>query len=129
MTLIEQIATYLDSDLNLGTLGTDIFVGFSPDSESTPVGIISVLDTGGTEPSAYIPTFSPTFQVFIRDVDYDTGKAVLDSVRNALHQFEGTLVAGQTYFYYILAISEGGHLGRDEAGRDLFSINFRCKTR
>lgn len=129
MTLIEQVATYLDVDLNLGTLGTDIFVGYAPDSESTPVDIISVLDTGGEEPSAFIPTFVPTFQVFIRDVDYDTGKAILDSVRNALHQFEGTLVSGQTYFYYILAISEGGHLGRDEAGRDLFSINFRCKTR
>jgi hypothetical protein len=129
MTLIEQIATYLDDDLNLGTLGTDIFVGYAPDSESTPAGIISVLDTGGTEPSSYLPTFMPTFQVFIRDVDYDTGRVVLDIVRNGLHQFEGTLVVGQTYFYYILAISEGGHLGRDEAGRDLFSINFRCKTR
>lgn len=128
MTLIEQVATYLQDDLSLGTIGTNIFIGFAPDSESTPTQIISVLDTGGTAPDPYLPTYMPTFQVFIRAADYDTGKAILDSVRG-LHQFKGSLVSGQTYFYYILAISEGGHLGRDEAGRDLFSINFRCKTR
>lgn len=128
MTLIEQVATYLDDTLGLGTIGTDLFIGYAPDSESTPDSIIAVLDTGGTAPDPYLPTYVPTFQVFIRSDNYDNGKATLDSVRG-LHQLVGELVSGQTYFYYILAISEGGHLGRDEAGRDLFSINFRCKTR
>lgn len=125
MTLIEQVATYLADDLSLGTPGTDIFIGYLPD---TPDAAIAVLDTGGTEPSPFIPNKTPTFQVMIRDVDYDTGKAVLDSVRG-LHQKVGELVTSETYFYYILAIAEGGHIGRDEAGRDLFSINFRTKTR
>jgi hypothetical protein len=129
MTLIEQVATYLQTTLHLGTIGTDIFIGYAPDSENTPAQIIAVIDTGGTEPDPYIPTFMPTFQVFIRAANYDAGKTLLDAVR-ALHRTsDGYLVAGQTFFYYILAISEGGHLGRDEAGRDLFSINFRCKTR
>lgn len=128
MTLIEQVATYLQTNLSLGTIGTDIFIGYTPDSQSTPNEVISVIDTGGTEPDMYIPTHTPTFQVFIRAENYDAGKTILDTVRG-LHQFAGTLVSGQTYFYYILAIAEGGHLGRDEAGRDLFSINFRCKTR
>jgi hypothetical protein len=130
MTLIEQVATYLEDNLLLGTIGTNIFITYTPDSANTPDACISVLDTGGSSPDEYLPTKNPTFQVFIRDVDYDTGKAKLDAVRAGLHRFfSNYLVAGQTYFYYIFAISEGGHLGKDEAGRDLFSINFRCLTR
>lgn len=125
MTLIEQIATYLADDLSLGTLATDIFIGFMPE---TPDACIAVLDTGGTEPNRYVPTKSPTFQVFIRDENYDDGKTVLDSVRG-LHGKFGELVSGEDHFLRLHAISEGGHVGRDEQGRDLFSINFTCEIR
>jgi len=46
----------------------------------------------------------------------------------ALHQV-GNEQIGDTYFYYILANSEGGHIGRNERGLDEFSINFICLTR
>jgi len=124
--LINDVADYLQAQ-GVGTVATNIFSGYLPES---PDACIAVLDTGGPQPDAYLPTRSPTFQVFIRDIDYPTGKAKLDSVRAKLHQNANVaLVSGQTYFYYILAISEGGHVGRDDAGRDLFSINFLCKTR
>ena len=126
MILINDVADYLE-DIGIGTVATNIFCGYLPESPDTS---ISVLDTGGTTPDPYIPTKEPTFQVFIRDVDYALGKAKLDSVRLNLHRKANTsLIAGQTYFYFILAISEGGHVGRDAQGRDLFSINFQCRTR
>jgi hypothetical protein len=124
--LINDVADYLE-DQNVGTVGTDIFCGYLPDSPDT---CITILDTGGPQPDSYLPTRSPTFQVFIRAVDYPTGKAKLDLVRSKLHQNANvSLVNGETYFYFILAISEGGHVGRDDVGRDNFSINFLCKTR
>lgn len=124
--LIDDVADYLE-DQAVGTVGTNIFVGYTPES---PDACVVVLDTGGTEPDKYIPTHEPTFQVFIRATDYSTGKAKLEAVRTALHQKANlNLVAGGNYFYFILAISEGGHLGRDENGRDLFSMNFHCRTR
>lgn len=132
MTLIEQVAKYLQDTLSLGTLGTDIFIGYLPDS---PDSAIAVMDTGGLEPDVHIPTKKPTFQVFIRDVNYDDGKAVLDAVRSGLHNkfpgnsTTGLLVAGGTSIMNMFAMAEGGHIGRDEVGRDLFSINFRCMTR
>lgn len=124
--VIDDIAQYLATN-GVGTLGTDLFKSFVP---STPDDCVTVLDTGGVKPDADIPTKSPTFQVYIRAASYSAGRAKLDSVRALLHQVANqNLVANQTYFYYILALAEGGHLGRDANGRDLFSINFQALTR
>lgn len=122
--LIDDIAEYLETE-GVGTVATDIFKSYLPDGVDTGV---AVLDTGGPQPDKELPTKSPTFQIFIRATDYETGKALLEAVRTALHQV-GNEQIGDTYFYYILAQSEGGHIGRNERGLDEFSINFICKTR
>lgn len=128
MVLIKQIALYLQSQ-SVGTLGTDLFYSYNPDTSSLP--IVAVIDTGGIQPSKDVPTKHPTFQVFIRAADYVTGKTKLDAVRSALHQTRNQVLAGggDTYFYYIFALSEGGHIGRNEAGMDEFSINFEALIR
>lgn len=124
--LISEVATYLAAQ-GLGTVGTDIFYAHLPDNVDN---CLAVIDTGGVSPDIYIPTKSPTFQVFIRAATYTAGKAVLDSVRSLLHNFyNGYLVSNQTYFYSINAMAEGGHVGRNDRGLDEFSINFICKTR
>lgn len=122
--LIDNIASYLQT-LTIGTIGTTIFKSYMPDSVDDA---ICILDTGGPEPDKYLPTRKPTFQVFIRASDYTAGKTKLDEVRTALHQLANATL-GTTYFYYILAQSEGGHVGRNERGLDEFSINFVCLTR
>jgi hypothetical protein len=122
--LIDDIAQYLVDD-GLGTISTDIFISYMPDATDNA---LSVLDTGGPLPDPDIPTHSPTFQVFIRAENYTLGKAKLDAVRDALHRIGNEQIGG-TYFYYILAQSEGGHIGRNERGLDEFSINFIALTR
>ena len=122
--LLDDIAQYLENE-GIGTIGTDIFKSYMPDVVDTG---LAVLDTGGPQPDKDLPTKSPTFQIFIRAADYITGRAKLDAVRVALHQV-GNEQIGDTYFYYILANSEGGHIGRNERGLDEFSINFICLTR
>lgn len=125
MILINDIAAYL-ATLGIGVVGTTIFKSYMP---PTPDACIAVLDTGGVEPSHDIPTKHPTFQVLVRSTTYALGKAKLDSIRSALHQARGELISGQTYFYYVFALSEGGHIGRNDRGLDEFSINFQCLTR
>lgn len=129
MTLAEQIATYLQT-AGVGTLATNLFYSALPDTDSGDF-CVGVFDTGGPQPDKYLPTKVPTFQVFVRSTTYDTGREKLDDVRAALHQLQNqTLVTGQTYFYYILAQSEGGHIGvNPDNGKNEFSINFICKTR
>jgi len=124
MSYISDLADYLE-DQSVGTVGTNIFYSYMPDDVETGVALF---DTGGLTPDPYLPTKEPTFQAFVRGTDYDAGKALLDQVRNALHQISGQTI-GATYFYFILANAEGGHIGRNERGEDEFSINFRARTR
>jgi hypothetical protein len=125
MALIDDVAAYLESE-GLGTVGDDIFKSYLPDTNNGT--ILAVMDTGGPKPDPYLPTKEPTFQVYVVANTYTAGKAMLDDVRDALHQVANETI-GSTYFYFILALSEGGHVGRSENGRDEFSINFQCRTR
>lgn len=111
----------------IGVSASTLFRGYLPES---PDAAIAVLDTGGVAGDHYVPTKNPTFQVMIRSVDYDTGRAKLDAVITALDQKKmQTLVPNGTFFMSIYALTPGGHLGRDENDRDLFSVNFICLTR
>lgn len=126
MALIDDIAQYLE-DQSVGTVGTNIFKSWLPDNDLA--FSLAVLDTGGPAPDIDITSLkSPTIQVLIRAEDYSTGKTKLAAVRSALHGIIETTV-GSSYILYMHALSEGGHIGRNERGQDEFSINFLAKTR
>jgi len=125
MTFIEEIARYLQTK-SVGTLGTNLFYSYLPDSVDA---CVAVMDTGGMTPDIDLPTKEPTFQVFIRSTTYDLGKAKMNTVRNELHRLMNTTLSGGTYVYNVFALSEGGHIGRNERGLDEFSINFKSLTR
>lgn len=128
MNIKTDIAQYLHNQ-GIGTLGTNLFASYMPDIEANSL-TICVIDTGGIEPDTYLPTDRPTFQVFVRANDYETGRAKLDQIFDLLHkETNSTLVSGGTYFYNIFANSRGGHIGRNPADKDEFSINFRCFVR
>lgn len=122
--MVDDIAQYL-ADGGLGTLATNIFTTYQP---SSPASCVTVLETGGPEPLEIAGIKSPTFQILVRNSNYDTGKTKFDSVRSRLQSVKNTTI-GNTFFYYILLISEGGHIGRDEPGRDEWSLNFRAQIR
>lgn len=125
--VIKEVAEYLE-DNGIGTLGTDLGYSWAPDDDLDVQ--VTVLDTGGVEPDRELPLSDPTFQIFIRSKDYDTGKTKLDAIRALLHQKTNVeLVANGIYFYYIFLQAEGGHIGRNDAGDDEFSMNFICKHR
>lgn len=127
MVIAKQIARYLQQQ-GLGTIATDLFFGMLPDNSGSP--LICVLSTGGLKPSIDIPTKRPTFQVFVRASTFIAGQEKIDAIRLLLHRKAGeTLVSGGDFFYTIHAQSEGGHIGRNAAGLDEFSINFECLTR
>ena len=125
--IINDVADWL-ANYELGySAGVNLFVGHQPNS---PVNCITVIDTGGMKPPIDFDSKKPTFQVLIRNSDYATGRVLLDSVRTALHNLYGVeLVTGSNFFHSINAMSEGGHIGRDEKGNDEFSINFQAYIR
>lgn len=123
--MLDDLARFLQ-DNGVGTVGTDIFKSWLPDS---PVNCVVLYETGGPTPDVDIPTKSPTFQVFVRNQNYVNGKAKLDACRTALQRQLNRNIG--THFYYsIIAISEGGHLGRNpDNGLDEFSSNWQVLTR
>jgi hypothetical protein len=126
MSLVSEIAQHIHNQ-GLGTLSTDLFYGYVP---AEPDACIAVLDTGGMEPDTELPISNPTFQVLVRSTSYSLGRSKLDQIRDVLHKVQNEQLVGDgEYYYFIFALSEGGHIGRDENARDMFSINFRCKRR
>ena len=126
MALLDDLTQHIHNN-SIATLATNLFQGYMPES---PVTAIAIFETGGVEPSMYLPITDPTFQVLIRAADYTTGKNLLTSIRALFHQkYNVRLVPSGIYFYSIDVNGEGGHIGRDEVGRDMFSINFICKIR
>jgi hypothetical protein len=124
MALIDDVATYLAAG-GIGAVGTNIFKSYKADG---PDAQVVVLDTGGPAPDSYIPTKNPTFQIYVRAKSYSLGRAKIDAIVSLLHR-AANFTSGSTYFYFVLALQEPGHLGVDEKGRDEFSVNFQCKTR
>lgn len=121
---IDDIVDFLE-DNGLGTVGTNIFSGYMTDDDN----IVGVFDTGGEAPNKEVTAIHhPTFQVLVVNTNFDTGQTKADAIRTLLHELRNTTIGGH-YYYYIFAISEGGHIGKDEVGRHSFSLNFQCKTR
>lgn len=119
-----DMAQYLE-DQGHGTVGTDIFYSFQPD---TPDACITVLDTGGLAPDRYIPHAEPTFQVLVRSTTYDLAEAKAEAIVTELHDSVHKTIGGD-YHYYIFLLTEPAAIGRDENGRDEISINFVTKHR
>jgi len=123
---IDNLAKYLE-DNEIGTLKTDLFKAYLP---SEPDDIVVVYDTGGFKPDVYLPTGLPTFQVYVRSVNYTTGKAKVDEIVALVNRKANLqLVDDGVYFYYLTLMSEPVHIGRDSNERDEFSINVESMIR
>lgn len=136
-TMIEDVQQYLTDQGILGT-GDEAwgsFLGFSPDD---PDKQVNVLDTGGPGPDDELFDDDGgmiqvrTFQIYVRtdtsDDAYNDGRKKLNGVINILHRVRHQQIHG-TYFDYIMANSAGGHIGRDDAGRDEFTANFTARIK
>jgi hypothetical protein len=120
MNVISDIAQHIQT-------ATGVTTYYSKVPAAMNTGIV-VLDTGGPTPNPDLPLKERTFQIFFRSTDYDTGQAQLEQVYTLLHRTQNTTI-GSSFFYNILALSMGGHLGKSESGQDEFSLNFQYLTR
>jgi hypothetical protein len=124
--VIDDLAQYLALN-GVGTLGVNLFEAFFPPN---PDSATASLETGGTKPEIDIPLYSPSFQVLVRSTAYDLGRTQCDLIRSLLHnQYNKQFVVGGIYFYFTRLIADGGHIGQDATGRDIWSMNFECLRR
>ncbi len=124
--VIDDIAQYLANN-GVGVLGTTLFESFLP---PLPDNAVAILETGGTHPPVDLPLLTPSFQVLVRSTAYDVGRTQFDLIRSLLHnQYNLQFIPGGIYFYYTRLIADGGHIGQDGNGRDMWSSNYECLRR
>lgn len=123
--IADDIADYLATQA-IGTVGTDIFVSRMVDD---PNNQVVVIPTGGPDPNRYVADLhEPTFQIVVRNTDFDSANTKLRAIRAALHN-KLNLTLSNHVALFIRAASEGGYIGQDERGLNEFSINFAARVR
>lgn len=128
MAFSNDIALHIfNADLGYSS-GVNLFESRLP---GTPVNAVAIYETGGQSQEAdrYIEDMRhPSFNVLVRNDDYATGMALANNIKREFHDLIGRAVGG-TFFFYCFAVGEPRHLGQDEQGADLISIDFDCKVR
>jgi hypothetical protein len=123
--LINAIADLLAAE-GLGTVGTNLFVGHLPQEPDTA---LAIFPTGGFPADGTYPLDEPTFQLRSRSLDWATGYGLLTQAYTELHGLHHTTLDGHWVVNCLGLQSAPTGIGRDEAGREEFTINFRLEVR
>jgi len=129
MATLDDIGTYLASQVGSLTLGTNLFLGRLPD---TPDTCVALYEYGGETPvstmggDAMPPVEQPRIQVNVRAPGYSSANTLALSVWAALEGIlNETLTA--TRYHRVAAIQSPFPLERDSADRVIFAQNFRVQ--
>jgi hypothetical protein len=124
--ILDEVATYLDTQLVTLTAGTNLFAGTLPE---TPIECVALFENlsmppvethgDGTRPVIE----KPRLQVIVRSTNYSSGRVLIDSVWEQLQVVSNDTLSGVRYFR-IASSDSPTLLNRDANQRPLFSCNF-----
>lgn len=130
-TILESVGDYLVTN-NLGTLGTNLFLGTMPE---TPDECVAVYENSGSAPAftmgpGGIVIDYPMLQIVARAgrEDYPTARDKAESIRILLASVLDSTISSVN----IMRIEPMGSvnpLGVDSKFRPMVSVNFRCLVR
>ena len=130
-TILESVGDYLVTN-NLGTLGTNLFLGTMPE---TPDECVAVYENSGSAPAftmgpGGIVIDYPMIQIVARAgrEDYPTARDKAESIRILLASvLESTI--SSVNIMRIEPMGSVNPLGVDSKFRPMVSVNFRCLVR
>lgn len=129
-SVVDSIAQYIATDLNLGALGTVVFEDNLPDQPDTAICVYSL---PGQPPDLAVgigmtTVDRPGFQIASRSLSADTAIANELTIYQALHGLASQTIHGTT-FVLVAAVQSGPMgLGRDEKQRFVFARSYRTIT-
>lgn len=123
MTTAMDIAAYLQTQA-IGTLNTDLFIGFLPDA---PDAAIAIYDTAG-RPSEIHGIDRPNFQVVVRDTSYLNASTKIESIQTLLQNTTNTTING-TFYADISNLQSPFSAGYDVEKRVEFKQNYKTIKR
>lgn len=119
MPVADDIAAYLATQ-SLGTVGTDIFVGFLPEE---PDDIIILTDTKGRPPDITTKIEFPGLQIRIRNTAYLTAFAEARKINDLLHGMNNVTLS-TVYYDFIEGQGSPLFVSKDNKMRTTFSLDF-----
>ena len=122
---IDSLATYVATDLGLGTVGTNVFKQNLPDQPDTA---ICIYDSGGGPPAltGADDTDTPSWQIISRSLDPSTAMTNLQTIFRGLHGMTETTIYSLHVKLLWALQSNPVNLGRDAKQRFEFVMNFRA---
>jgi hypothetical protein len=123
--IAKAIADYLEAQ-GLGTVGVDLFAAHLP---STPDTAMAVVVTGGPQADGGKGYDNPTVQVRSRSQDPALAYSQLQGVYNKLDSLSNVTMGGQRVVNCRGLQSAPVAIGRDQAGRDEYTLNFQLRVR
>jgi len=125
-----DVKDMLENESSLGLIfATNLFVGKEP---TTPANCVTVFDTPGGLDDVTLNNDSvyqrPFIQIRVRNLDYDTGWALIDGIRDLLHG-KGPETWNGTLYSSIVSTGDPALLDWDNNDRPRFFINFAMQRR
>jgi hypothetical protein len=117
--VLTEIGAYLATK-NVGTVGTDIFLGLMPDQ---PDNCVSLFEYAGSPPDLHWPGEYPGLQVRVRSTNYPGGRTKIGEIVDLLHGLHEQELSGTRYLL-IRARGSPEVLKRDGSNRVEFFVNF-----
>lgn len=117
--MLTEIGAYLATK-NVGTVGTDIFLGLMPDQ---PDNCIALFEYAGSPPDLHWKGEYPGLQVRVRNKSYAAGRAKIEEVVTELHGAHELTLNGTRYLL-IKARGSPEVLKRDASNRVELFVNF-----
>jgi len=81
MALLDEVVAYLVNE-DVGTFGTDIFIGHEPEA---PANVVTIYPTGGRPPSSDRDKEYPAIQVRVKNTGYLAGYTKAETIYSLLH--------------------------------------------
>ena len=117
--MLAEIGAYLATK-NVGTVGTDIFLGQMPDQ---PDNCIALFEYAGSPPDLHWNGEYPGLQVRVRNKSYAAARSKIREVMAALHGLHEQTLSGTRYLL-IKARGSPEILKRDASNRIELVLNF-----
>ena len=122
--LIQDIATYLQTN-NLGTMGTNLFLGTEPD---LPDSATTLYDTGGNPAEMRLSDLRRTVQIRVRDMSYSSGETRIWAIYNLLDTPDSRFIVMNGRKTVVRAMQPPVMITRDQNNRCIFVFNIQCVT-
>lgn len=128
MALLDEVGTYIGTNVTGLTLGTNLFLGLLPD---TPGDCAAIFETVTDVPMFAMngansePVLeNPRMMLYVRNASYSTGRSLIDTVWKQVQNVSNDTLSSVNYLR-IQALGSPEFLERDENFNTIFSANFQ----